>query len=412
MAKARKDNKGRVLRTGEQYRPKEGRYLYTYLDSRKKRRTIYSVDLMKLREREDEIKRDQLDGIDNYIRGHVTVNQAFDRYMAVKTNLRVTTKTNYELMYNAHVRKGFGERLIGDIKFSDVKKFYQQLVEDDKIKPNTVGTIHCCLHPTFQMAVRDEIIRSNPCNDAYHEMSAELGKNKGVRNALTINQQKAFMDFIEGHPVFDHWVPAFTVLLGTGCRCGEFIGLRWEDIDMENRMISINHALVRAKKSRFNKRERMTVSLPKTEAGIRTIPMLDQVYEAFDRVYKEQCETGFNETEIDGMSGFIFKNELGNVLSEQNINAAIRRITEAYNMKEEVRAARERREPELLPHFSCHYLRHTFCTRFCENETNLKVIQSVMGHKNIKTTMEVYAECTDEKKKEAMQNLSAKWKDF
>lgn len=53
MAKARKDNKGRVLRTGEQYRPKEGRYLYTYLDSRKKRRTIYSVDLMKLRERED-----------------------------------------------------------------------------------------------------------------------------------------------------------------------------------------------------------------------------------------------------------------------------------------------------------------------------------------------------------------------
>ena len=48
----------------------------------------------------------------------------------------------------------------------------------------------------------------------------------------------------------------------------------------------------------------------------------------------------------------------------------------------------------------------------CENETNLKVIQSVMGHKNIKTTMEVYAECTDEKKKEAMQNLSAKWKDF
>ena len=299
MAKARKDNKGRVLRTGEQYRPKEGRYLYTYLDSRKKRRTIYSVDLMKLREREDEIKRDQLDGIDNYIRGHVTVNQ-----------------------------------------------------------------------------------------------------------------QKAFMDFIDGHPVFDHWSPAFTVLLGTGCRCGEFIGLRWEDIDMENRMISINHALVRAKKSRFNKKERMTVSLPKTEAGIRTIPMLDQVYEAFDRVYKEQCETGFNETEIDGMSGFIFKNEQGNVLSEQNINAAIRRITEAYNMKEEVRAARERREPELLPNFSCHYLRHTFCTRFCENETNLKVIQSVMGHKNIKTTMEVYAECTDEKKKEAMQNLSAKWKDF
>lgn len=412
MAGARKDKKGRALREGEHYRQVDGRYMYTYLDARKRRRFIYATDLMKLREREDELKRDQLDGIDNYVRGHVTVNEAFDRYITVKSNLRVTTKTNYEIMYNAHVRKGFGEKLIGDVKFSDVKQFYQRLVEEDKIKPNTVRTIHCCLYPTFQMAVRDDIIRKNPCHDAYNEMSAEVGKNKGVRNALTIPQQKAFMEFIDGHPIFDHWHPVFTVLLGTGCRCGEFIGLRWQDIDMEKRMISINHGIVRAKKSRYNKRERMTVSRPKTEAGIRTIPMLDQVYEAFDRVYKEQCETGFNETVIDGMSGFIFKNELGNVLSEQNINAAIRRITEAYNMKEEVDAARQKREPLLLPHFSCHYLRHTFCTRFCENENNLKVIQSVMGHKSIKTTMEVYAECTNEKKIEAMQNLSAKWKDF
>ena len=59
-----------------------------------------------------------------------------------------------------------------------------------------------------------------------------------------------------------------------------------------------------------------------------------------------------------------------------------------------------------------HYLRHTFCTRFCENETNIKVIQAVMGHKNFKTTMDVYAEATGSKKQEAMQNLSAKWKEF
>ena len=140
--------------------------------------------------------------------------------------------------------------------------------------------------------------------------------------------------------------------------------------------------------------------------------MLDQVHEAFERIYKEQCVTGFNETVIDGMSGFIFKNEHGNVLSHQNINAAIKRIIEAYNIQESVDAARTNREPLLLPNFSCHHLRHTFCTRFCENETNLKVIQSVMGHKNIKTTMDVYAECTDEKKSEAMQNLSAKWREF
>jgi len=54
------------------------------------------------------------------------------------------------------------------------------------------------------------------------------------------------------------------------------------------------------------------------------------------------------------------------------------------------------------------FLRHTFCTRFCENESNLKVIQSVMGHSDISTTMDIYAEATEEKKQEIMANLQGK----
>ena len=68
----------------------------------------------------------------------------------------------------------------------------------------------------------------------------------------------------------------------------------------------------------------------------------------------------------------------------------------------------KKRDPILLPHFSAHNLRHTFCTRFCENESNLKVIQSVMGHSDISTTMDIYAEATEEKKQEIMANLQGK----
>ena len=68
----------------------------------------------------------------------------------------------------------------------------------------------------------------------------------------------------------------------------------------------------------------------------------------------------------------------------------------------------EKREPVLIPNFSAHSLRHTFCTRLCENESNLKVIQSVMGHSDITTTMDIYAEATDEKKQEIMANLQGK----
>ena len=69
------------------------------------------------------------------------------------------------------------------------------------------------------------------------------------------------------------------------------------------------------------------------------------------------------------------------------------------------KAKKEKREAFLLPDISAHHLRHTFCTRLCENETNLKVIQSIMGHKDIQTTMDIYADCTEDKKQEVIKNI-------
>ena len=67
------------------------------------------------------------------------------------------------------------------------------------------------------------------------------------------------------------------------------------------------------------------------------------------------------------------------------------------------------REPFLLPEeVSCHILRHTFCTRLCENESNIKIIQSIMGHADITTTMNIYADATKEKKQEVMAHLEGK----
>ena len=85
----------------------------------------------------------------------------------------------------------------------------------------------------------------------------------------------------------------------------------------------------------------LRVSLPKTEAGIRTIPMLDIVKDAFEMLYEEQEENGFNETEIDGMTGFIFCNRFGGVPNPQTVNHTIKRILNQYNADEVVRAKKE-----------------------------------------------------------------------
>ena len=334
------------------------------------------------------------------------MNYVFDRYISTKSELRRTTYTNYTYMYDHFVRDGFGKKKIGEIKYSDVLYFYYYLIKERGLQINSLETIHTILHPTFQLAVRDNIIRINPSDGVMAEIKKKNEKNKGVRHALTRQQQKAFLEYTKNSPVFYKWAPFFTLMLGTGCRIGEAVGLRWEDCDFENRTIDINHSLTYYPRREDTYKCEFKVSLPKTEAGIRVIPMIDQVYDALMEEHERQEEEGFNITVIDGMTGFIFKNRFGMIHNPSSVNRAIKRIYEAYNAEEVVKAKKEKREPVIIPHFSCHHLRHTFCSRFCENETNVKVIQSIMGHANIETTMDIYAEVTQDKKKHALEALA------
>ena len=402
----RKDPRGRALKSGEVYR-KDGRYVYTYTNPLGQRKYIYANDLVSLRKKEQELLKAQLDGLDVYTAGNATINFVFDRYIALKQHLKDSTKSGYIYTYNHFVRKDFGKKKIADIKYSDVVQYYLYLLKDKEIALGTLDSIHCLLHPTFELAVRDDIIRKNPTTGAMKEVNRRSGKNRDIRHALTIEQQRAFMNYSANSPVYYHWWPLFTFLLGTGCRIGEAIALRWDDLDFKNKMITINHSIANYKSEEKNKCV-STLSTPKTEAGIRTIPMLDVVYDALKLEEEDQQENGFNETVIDGVSGFVFQNRFGNILNQQAVNSAIKRIVTNYNNEEEITAAREKRNPLILPYFSCHILRHTFATRLCEQETNLKVIQSIMGHRNIETTMDIYAEATDKKKKESFENLSVK----
>lgn len=77
-------------------------------------------------------------------------------------DLRSTSYTNYTYIYDHFVRESFGRNKVGDIKYSDVLHFYLYLVKEKGIQVNILETVHSVLHPTFQMSVRDDIIRSNP----------------------------------------------------------------------------------------------------------------------------------------------------------------------------------------------------------------------------------------------------------
>ena len=288
--KSRKDNKGRVLRPGESQRKDDKRYIYQYTDPNGIRRVIYAVDLLELREKEKKVIRDQLDGLDTYVSGKATLNEVFDRYMATKYDLKPQTRVSYKYMYDHFVRDNFGNRRIGNIKYSDVKLYYYHLINEKGFKPVTIDNIHTLLHPTFRMAVRDGIIRVNPAEGVMAEIKRSNSWDKGTRHALTREQQKAFMEYTANSPIYSHWLPLFTVLFGTGCRIGEVIGLRWDDLDYENREISINHAVIY--RVMENGKAEFHVSTPKTKAGKRKIPMMEAVIKHLGMSMKHKKRVG------------------------------------------------------------------------------------------------------------------------
>lgn len=411
---SRKDKKGRVLRKGESFRITDEMYVYAYTDPFGKRRYIYSKDLVKLREKEEKLKRDQMDGIDSYVAGNADLNFLFDRYMSIKTELRVSTKANYQEMYDRYVRNEFGKKKIGEIKFSDILFFYNYLIVEKNLHIGSVQYIQRLIRPSLELAVRDNVIRGNPANGVIQQLKKKTeGGSAYVRHALTLEQQRAFLSFIDENPLYNRWKPLFTLLIGTGCRIGEVVGLRWEDVDMEKRVIDINHSLFYFAGRRNKTAQKWVVNEPKTEAGKRVIPMVDTVYTALMEEKSRQDEDGIVcKTKIDEMTGFIFCNRFNEIYTPESINRELRRIIENHNATEEVRAVKERREAVLLPHFTCHHLRHTFCTRLCEADVHIKVIQTIMGHKDIQTTMDIYAEVTEWKKKESLNEVFNEMKLF
>lgn len=401
----KKDSKGRVLRTGESQR-KDGRYCYRYqLDGKTK--SIYDWDLASLREKARKIQRDLESGIDSASADKLTLNDCFDKYIATKVRLRESTVTNYKYMYDRYIREDLGKRAIGKIKFSDLQKLYNKLL-DGTLQFGTLRLLHNALNPTFELAVRDNIISKNPAKDLLKELRNTHETKQEKRFAMTEKEQAVFMDYARNSPIYSVYVPLFTVFLGTGLRVGECLGLTWDDLDFKNNVISVNKTL--SYKGRENGKTEFFINPTKTGAGTRTIPMLKEVRKAFLEEKEKQMAKGQCESVIDGYSGFVFSNSRNHAHKPNTINRVIESIVNNYNKEELELAKKEKREPFQIRHFSVHNFRHTFATRYCQIETNLKTIQEIMGHSDISITMQIYAEATEESKARSFENLEGKFK--
>lgn len=404
MAQAKRKDKSRiVLRTGEGQRP-NGTYEYRWTERGGTRRRVYAKTLEELREKEKQIQKDKCDGIKAEAR-YLTVNDVFDTWRQLKRGLKDNTFQNYQYMYNMFVRPNLGKQRVSSLKKSDVKRFYNMLADERCLQASTIDSVHTVLHQVLDMAVDDAYIRVNPSNNVLKELKQSHIFKTEKRRGLTKAEQELLLSFLQRNHTYSHWYPIIAVMVGSGLRVGEVTGLRWCDIDLEEGIIDVNHTLVyydhrvtEGKKGCY-----FNINTPKTKAGTRQVPMLDFVREAFimEREYQEALDIRCTIT-IDGYSDFIFVNRYGHTQHQATLNKAIRRIIRDCN--DEV-LLKEEKDPVLLPHFSCHSLRHTFTTRMCEAGVNVKVIQDALGHADISTTLNIYADVTKELKKDEFADL-------
>lgn len=289
------------LRTGEVQR-KTGSYMYRWTDKLGKRNTIYAATLEDLREQEEQILVDQHDGIKANIK-NVTVNDVYELWCQLKRGIKDSTMKNYIYMYELFVKPTFGKKKLVQVKKSDVRRFYNQLIDDKVLKPSTVDVIHNIVHQVFQIAVDDDMIRSNPAANMLREIKMAHGSEIEKRKALTLEQEELFLGYLARTPKYQHWYPVFYIMANTGMRVGEITGLRWCDVDMENGIISVNHTLVY-----YNHRDEkgcyFSINTPKTKAGIMILPMQRKTHRFTKRLSKRCLITLRRNTMFSRMAGY------------------------------------------------------------------------------------------------------------
>lgn len=395
----RKDKNRIVLKTGESYRESENRYSYRWTDRQGKRHTTYAKTLEALRKRELDISKSVADGI-KIETDNVTLNDIYKLWQDTKRGLKNTTFQNYCYMYETFTKDTLGKQRIKTIKKTDIKRYYNNLSESRGLKPNTIDCIHTVLHQLFDVAIDDGYLSINPSTNALKELKRATRIDE-KRSALTADQEKLFLAYTRSSKQYSHWYPLFAVMVGTGVRVGELTGLRWCDVNFEDGYLDINHTLVYYAHRIAKPGEKVgcyfAINSTKTPASKRQIPMLDYVREALSEQRNElPCSAS-----VDGYSGFVFANRFGGLLYQGTLNKALHRIIRDCNLEQI-----EKGSDLLLPNFSCHSLRHTFATRMCENGINLKVIQDVMGHTDISTTMNIYTDATRDMKCHAFEKLN------
>lgn len=280
--------------------------------------------------------------------------------------LKLVTAEHYKSCVRNHIGPVFGNKKLKDISTSDVTTFLTKL----DYKPKTVHKVKIVFHSILKFAVSQKFIKENPCSGAVSTNDRFTEDYGEIENVLTLKQAQQLMKLLEEYSAFNTIVK---LLLFTGMRSGECLGLRWSSIDFEEKTIFIDKTLSHAEKRWF-------LSTPKTKRSTRTIS-IDENAIAILLKHKEEQD---KQKEVVGAAWehpeLVFTSCTGRWYDRSLLNTQFRRFIS--NHKEEL---------NLNHNLTIHGLRHTNAALLLYAGEDIENVSAHLGHASSDITSRVYA---------------------
>lgn len=296
-----------------------------------------------------------------------------------------STKTRYDSIFNNHVKPARAARIkIKDLKPSDIQEWYNDVFE--KSTESRVKSIQKIVRPALRYAVLTGVIIRNPADLIVMPKNKTARVKKKKVNPMTLNEQKAFIKAAKS----SRYEALFNTAVDTGMRSGELRALTWRDIDFEKDIINIDKTYSYIKDYETKKFVGLTTP-PKSEASIRKIPLPRRV----KRILIEHKNKQRDQAEDFGLEWsedtLVFCTPILTHLDEGNVLHEIKKVYERASIEGKC----------------FHDLRHTYATRLLELREIPKVIQDLLGHSELATTMNTYAHVLSDTKERAISKIDS-----
>lgn len=317
----------------------------------------------------------------------MTVLELVERYVETRTGVRESTRAGYQTTINFLKKDSFGARRIDTVKISDAKLWLVSLQKHQGKGYSSIHTIRGILRPAFRMAYDDDLIRRNPFD---FELATVVVNDSVTREAITRDQECKYLKFVKEDAHFNRYYEGIYILFNTGLRISEFVGLTKKNLDFENHKIIVDHQLVRTSKMVY------MIEPPKSESGVREVPMTKEVEEAFKTIIKNRKKPKV-EPMVDGLSGFLWLDKNGMPMVALHWEKYFQHILEKYNNIYRIQ----------MPKVTPHVCRHTFCSKMAKSGMNPKSLQYIMGHADISVTLNTYTHVNFDDAAEEMKRVCA-----